>query len=87
MMATKLTSNSVLCLQQRYRQKYWLLVLPQQNLAKNWKTTPEGGERLKFGSRPDFNRKFDFKKELGWLPFPVNMGEVEMTESQQKQVH
>ena len=47
-------------------------------------TTPEGGKRQKFGSRPDFNRKFDFKKELSWLPFPVNMGEVEMTESQQK---
>ena len=48
-------------------------------------TNPEGGERLKFGSQPDFNRNFDFDKELHWLPFPVNMGEVEMTESQKKQ--
>ena len=48
-------------------------------------TNSEGGERPKFGSRPDFNRNFDFDKELGQLPFPVNMGEVEMTESQKKQ--
>ena len=47
--------------------------------------TNEGGERLKFGYRPDFNNlNFDFEKELSWLPFPVNIGEVEMTESQQK---
>ena len=47
--------------------------------------TNEGGERLKFGSHPDFNNlNFDFEKELSWLPFPVNIGEVEMTESQQK---
>ena len=48
-------------------------------------TKSEGGERPKFGPRPDFNWKFDFDKELGRLPFPVNMGEVEMTESQKKQ--
>ena len=48
------------------------------------KMTPEGGERPKFRSQSGFNWKFDFKKELGQLPFPVNMGEVEMTESQQK---
>ena len=52
--------------------------------GKKPKTTPEGGKRPKFRSRPDFNQKFDFKKELSQLPFPVNMGEVEMTESQQK---
>ena len=53
--------------------------------GKKLEMTNEGGERPKFGSRPDFNnQKFDFKKELSWLPFPVNMGEVEMTESQQK---
>ena len=48
-------------------------------------TNTEGGERPKFGSQPDFNRNFDFDKELGRLPFPVNMGKVEMTESQKKQ--
>ena len=56
---------------------------PGNNLEKT--TNSEGGERPKFGSRPDFNRKFDFDKELGQLPFLVNMGEVEMTESQKKQ--
>ena len=52
--------------------------------GKKLEMTHEGGERLKFGSQPDFNQIFDFKKELSRLPFPVNMGEVEMTESQQK---
>ena len=47
----------------------------------------EGGERLKFGSRPNFNNpNFNFKKELSWLPFPINIGEVGMTESQQKRL-
>ena len=87
MMAVKLTSPSVLCLQQKYRQKYRLLVLIQREPGNNPEQTTdsEGGERLKFGSRPDFNRNFDFDKELGRLPFPVNMGKVEMTESQKKQ--
>ena len=53
--------------------------------GKKLEMTNEGGERLKFGSRPNFNNlNFDFEKELSWLPFPVNIGEVEMTESQQK---
>ena len=39
------------------------------------KKTNEGGERLKFGSQPDFNNlNFDFEKELSQLPFPVNTG-------------
>ena len=42
-------------------------------------------ERPKFGPRPKFNSKnYDFKKELAQLPFPVNMGEVELSLSQQK---
>ena len=46
----------------------------------------EGGERPKFGPRPNFNDpEFDFNKELSRLPFPVNMGEVNMSELQQKQ--
>ena len=45
----------------------------------------EQGERPKFGPRPKFNSKdYDFKKELAWLPFPVNIGEVELSPSQQK---
>ena len=45
----------------------------------------EQGERPKFGPRPKFNSKnFDFKKELARLPFPVNIGEVELSPSQQK---
>ena len=45
----------------------------------------EQGERPKFGPRPKFNSKnFDFKQELARLPFPVNIGEVELLPSQQK---
>ena len=50
-------------------------------------TKHEEGERPKFRSRPNFNRNFDFDKELHWLPFPVNMGKVEMTELQKNMVH
>ena len=45
----------------------------------------EQGERPKFGPRPKFSSKdYDFKKELARLPFPVNIGEVELSPSQQK---
>ena len=45
----------------------------------------EQGERPKFGPRPKFNSKnFDFNKELARLPFPVNIGEVELSPPQQK---
>ena len=37
------------------------------------------GEKPKFGSRPDYSSlKFDFDKELGRLPFPLNLGKVEI---------
>ena len=52
------------------------------------KTTkqPEGSKRPKFGPQPDFtDPEFDFRKELSRLPFPVNMGEINMNKSQQKQ--
>ena len=42
-------------------------------------------ERPKFGPRPKFNSKnFDFKKELMWLPFPLNIGEVDFSPLQQR---
>ena len=45
----------------------------------------EQEERPKFGPRPKFNSKnFDFKKELEQLPFPLNIGEVEFSQSQQR---
>ena len=47
----------------------------------------EGGERPKFGPQPNFNDpEFDFDMELSRLPFPVNMGEVNMSELQQKRI-
>ena len=40
----------------------------------------EQSERSKFGPQPKFNSPdFDFQKELQRLPFPVNLGEVEMS--------
>ena len=45
----------------------------------------EQGERPKFGPRPKFDSiDFDFNKELEQLPFPVNIGEVELSLLQQK---
>ena len=45
----------------------------------------EEGKRPKFGPRPNFNDPdFDFQQELSRLPFPVNIGEVNMNKSQQK---
>ena len=42
------------------------------------------GEKPKFGPRSDFSSpKFDFDKELGRLPFPLNLGKVEMSKPQQ----
>ena len=47
-------------------------------------TTKESGKRLTFGPQSQFDSpKFDFKKELDQLPFPVNIGEVELTKVQQ----
>ena len=39
----------------------------------------EQGKRPKFGPRPKFNNSnFDFKKEPSWLPFPINIREVDV---------
>ena len=47
----------------------------------------EGGKWPKFGPRPNFNDpEFNFDMELRRLPFPVNMGEVNMSELQQKRL-
>ena len=44
----------------------------------------EQSERSTFGPRPKFNSPdFYFQKELQRLPFPINLGEVELSRSQQ----
>ena len=46
----------------------------------NKSKSKEQGKRSKFGPRPKFNSpEFDFQKELDRLPFPINIGEVEMS--------
>ena len=44
----------------------------------------KGGKKSKFGPEPDFNDpNFDFSKGLERLPFPLNLGEVDMSRAQQ----
>ena len=46
--------------------------------------TKDQGNKPEFGSQPKFNSPhFDFQKELDRLPFPLNLGEVEMSKAQQ----
>ena len=43
-----------------------------------------GEKPKKFGPRPDFSSlNFDFVKELDRLPFPLNLGKVELSKDQQ----
>ena len=52
--------------------------------SKDQSGTKEGGEKSEFGPQPNFNNpNFDFHKELKRLPFPLNLGEVEMSRAQQ----
>ena len=51
----------------------------EENVSKTHKEKP------KFGPPPDFDSSsYNFKEELSRLPFPVNMGDVEMSFEQQK---
>ena len=61
------------------------------NLEDQTQTQSEGNEsktlqeKPKFGPPPDFDSSsYNFKEELDRLPFPVNMGDVEMSFEQQK---
>ena len=52
--------------------------------AKQKETTGESDEKLSFGARPDTkSSQFDFKEELKWLPFELNIGEAPLTHEQQ----
>ena len=43
-----------------------------------------GEKPKKFGPRPDFNSpNYDFDKELARLPFPLNLGKVDLSKDQQ----
>ena len=47
-------------------------------------STKDQGNKPKFGSQPKFSSPhFDFQKELDRLPFPLNLGKVEMSRAQQ----
>ena len=57
-------------------------------VSKDSETVDENGtsgEKPKtFGSRPDFNSpNYDFVKELARLPFPLNLGKVNLSKNQQ----
>ena len=48
------------------------------------KSIKDSGEKPKFGSRLKFSSlEFDFQRELDRLPFPLNLGKVEMSKEQQ----
>ena len=48
------------------------------------KPAKDSGEKPKFGSWPRFDSpNFDFQRELDRLPFPPNLGKVEMSKEQQ----
>ena len=48
------------------------------------KANKNSGEKPKFGSQPNYSSPgFDFQKELDRLPFPLNLGKVEMSKEQQ----
>ena len=48
------------------------------------KLTKDQGKKPKFGSRPKFSSpEFNFQKELDRLPFPLNLGKVDMSKEQQ----
>ena len=48
------------------------------------KPVKDPGAKPKFGSQPRFGSPdFDFQKELDRLPFPLNLGKVEMSKEQQ----
>ena len=52
---------------------------PEESESKTHKVKP------KFGPTPDFDSSsYNFKEDLSRLPFPVNMGDVEMSFEQQK---
>ena len=47
------------------------------------KLTKDQGEKPKFGSQPTFSSpELDFQKELDRLPFPLNLGKVDMSKEQ-----
>ena len=57
----------------------------EEQIKTKQETKSKSKEKPKFGSPPDFDSpNFDFKKELERLPFPVNLGEVNMSFEQQK---
>ena len=48
------------------------------------KLVKDPGKKPKFGSRPNFSSpEFDFQRELGRLPFPLNLWKDEMSKEQQ----
>ena len=52
--------------------------------SKDQSGTKEGGEKSKFGPQPNFDGpNFDFHKEFERLPFPLYLGDVEMSKEQQ----
>ena len=90
MMAIKSRFPSVLCLHHGGSGRHIFFGVTETKSSlnsgePNLSSKKEQEERPKFGPCPKFDSvNFDFKKELEQLPFPVNIGEVELSLSQQK---
>ena len=70
----------------KFKKKYYPKSVSQESSegSKDQSGTKEGGKKSEFGPQPNFNDpNFDFHKELKRLPFPLNLGEVEMSRAQQ----
>ena len=55
-------------------------IVVMENDQDTVRVNKNSGEKPKFGSRPNYGSPgFDFQKELDRLPFPLNLGKVEMS--------
>ena len=59
-------------------------MINNSNTSNSSPKSKEQGKRPKSGPQPSFNSpNFNFQVELKRLPFPINLGEVEMSKAQQ----
>ena len=66
------------------QEEFFLASMTQTSDSTQVSPIKEQDEKPKFGSRPKFNDPhFDFQKELDRLPFPLNLGKVDISKAQQ----
>ena len=84
MMARILKPPSVLYLPPKVQEDVFTSSVMSSDNRDTVQDKQNSGEKPKFGSQPNYSSpEFDFDKELGRLPFPLNLGKVEMSKEQQ----